>query len=485
MPSRHSLSFAPSPLDGHNALYTDLYELTMAQGYWRAGKADESACFDYFFRSNPFDGGFTVFSGVETLLHFMEAFEFDEDDLSYLEDQGLDPDFLATLDSMEMSVSLEAPSEGELVFPQETIVRVEGPLLQAQLLETALLNILNFESLIATKAARMRLAAGDRSLIDFGLRRAQGFGGIQASRAAISGGFDATSNVHSAFAHGLDPRGTQAHAWIQSFETELDAFRAYARTFPDATILLVDTYDTLDSGVPNAIQVARELEEQGHQLVGIRLDSGDLAYLSKRAREMLDEAGFEEVKIAASNQLDEHVIHSLLRQDAPIDVFGVGTQLVTAYDDAALDGVYKLAASGGEHRLKLSENPAKVNLPGRKQVLRLIDDEGKLYGDAICLAEEDAVSHMFDPEHPRVKNVTVEQYEQVPLLKPLWSEGEAARPVPDAVDTRSYVARQLDRLPDGHKRRQNPHIYKVGLSQNLLEARDHAIDVARQRNLES
>ncbi len=467
-------------LDRHAPLYTDLYELTMGQGYFEAGRAGREACFDYFFRSNPFDGGYVVFSGLERLVEILADYSFDDEALAYLRKQGLSERFVEHLADFEFTAELLAPREGEIVFPKEPIVRVCGSILEAQLVETVVLNVLNFESLIATKASRMRQTAGDRKLIDFGLRRAQGFGGMQASRSAVVGGFDATSNVLAGFCEGLEISGTQAHSWIQSFDSELEAFRTYARTFPDKTILLVDTYDTLDSGVPNAIRVARELEEQGHRLLGIRLDSGDLAYLAKRSREMLDEAGLEYVKIAASNQLDEHVIRSLDDQDAPIDVFGVGTQLVTAYDSPALDGVYKLAEYDGDGRIKLSETPKKINFPGQKQVLRLIDDAGAFYGDAIVRADESSIDHIYDPAHPTVRNVAVAEYTQEPLLEPAMCDGEIVADRHTAREAAEYARRRLARLPEGHRRFENPHRFKVGLSEALLQARDQAIEDARK-----
>jgi len=465
-------------LDPHQPLYTDLYELTMAQGYLEAGKADTEACFDYFFRDLPFDGGYVVFAGLQRLLGILEEFTVEDEALEFLGEQGLSDAFLDRLADFEFTAEVAAPREGELLFPKAPVVRVCGSMLEAQIVETVVLNVLNFESLIATKASRMRHSAGDRILADFGLRRAQGFGGLQASRSSMVGGFDSTSNVLSGFCDDVEISGTQAHSWIQSFETELEAFRAYARTFPDQTILLVDTYDTLESGVPNAITVAEELERRGHRLRGIRLDSGDLAYLAKRAREMLDDAGFEYVKIAASNQLDEHVIRSLIDQRAPIDIFGVGTQLVTAHDDPALDGVYKLSEFGGEGRLKLSETPEKINFPGKKQVYRLTDPDGYFYGDAIAQVGEDHVDHIYDPAHPTTKHVAVGDYDREPLLEPVMDDGERLADRRSADEAADYARQRLSRLPDEHQRFENPHIYKVGLSEQLLQARDRAIEDA-------
>ena len=461
------------------ALYTDLYQLTMAQGYFLEAKADQRACFDYFFRSNPFGGGYTVFSGISQVVELVSNFHFDDRAIDYLDGQGFKADFLDHLSSLDVQLEIKAPPEGEIVFPFEPVVRVRGPLLQAQLIETLLLNTLNFSSLIATKASRMRRVAGERKLIDFGLRRAQGMGALQASTAAYIGGFESTSNVLVGRNEKIPIAGTQAHSWIQSFDDELSAFRAYARQFPDQCILLVDTYDTLNSGVPNAIEVAGELREQGHELVGIRLDSGDLAYLSKKARQMLDDAGFPDVKIAASNQLDEYVIKSLIgEQDAAIDVFGVGTQLVTAYDDAALDGVYKLCEVDGDPRIKISENYEKVNFPSAKRVFRLIDDDGQFYGDAIALDGEQQVDHIYHPHDP-YKDVAVGDFKQQPLLETIIDGGEVVSALHDVDQAREYARHRLQYLPDEHQRFDNPHIYKVGLSQKLHELRHQTLRRAK------
>ncbi|MGH2567747.1 MAG: nicotinate phosphoribosyltransferase, partial [Bacteroidota bacterium] len=324
----------------HTALYTDFYQLTMAQGYFLTGKSETSAAFDYFFRENPFEGGYVVFAGLSDFLETLQDFRFAKDDLDYLAQVGLQEPFLRYLQQFQFRGTIHSVREGEVVFPVEPIVRVEGNIVETQIIETLLLNFLNFESLIATKAARIKFAAGSRRVVDFGLRRAQGLGGIFASKAAVLGGVEATSNLYTAYHWDLEVSGTQGHSWIQSFDDELSAFRKFAEIFPDRCVLLVDTYNSLRSGIPNAITVAKELESKGHRLVAIRLDSGDLAYLSKHARAMLDAAGLGYVKIVVSNQLDEYVIRSLLEQGAPVDVFGVGTHLVTGRNSPALDGVY-------------------------------------------------------------------------------------------------------------------------------------------------
>lgn len=468
------------PLADDAPLYTDLYELTMAQGYFLEGKAGQIGCFDYFFRKNPFGGGYVIFAGLSDLVEVLADFHFTDDALAYLSEQGFVDEFLDYLSKLEFGAELMAPVEGDVVFPFEPVIRVKGSILEAQIVETLLLNLVNFSSLIATKASRMRRVAGDRTLIDFGLRRAQGLGGLQASRAAIIGGFDSTSNVLAGCRDGIPISGTQAHSWIQSFDDELSAFRAYARHYPDKCILLVDTYDTLGSGIPNAIRVAQELRDDGHELVGVRLDSGDLAYLAKKSREMFDDAGFPDVKIAASNQLNEHVIKSLLHeQDAPIDVFGVGTNLVTAHDDPALDGVYKLCEVDGDPRIKISENIEKVNFPASKQVFRLIDDDGNFYGDAVALDDEERVDHIFHPYDP-YKDVAVDSFEQEPLLRPVMRDGEIVAELHDVNDAREYAQHRLAALPFEHQRFDNPHIYKVGLSRKLHELRHQTLKSARK-----
>ncbi|NGP88887.1 nicotinate phosphoribosyltransferase [Aliifodinibius halophilus] len=453
------------------ALYTDYYELTMAQGYYLAGRKDEQACFDYFFRDIPFEGGYVIFAGLSNLLNTLEHFEYHEDELAYLSKEGFRDDFLEYLRNFKLDVDIHAAKEGEVIFPRTPILRVEGSIIETQILETLLLNILNFESLIATKAARMKYAAGDHKVLDFGLRRAQGLGGIQASKAAIIGGVEATSNVYSSFVHNTPASGTMAHSWIQSFDDELTAFRKYAEYYPENCILLVDTYDTLASGVPNAITVAKELEEQGYKMKGIRLDSGDLAYFSRKARRQLDEAGLEYVKIAVSNQLDERLIKSLLSQKAPIDLFGVGTRLVTGHESPALDGVYKLSAIEDEPKLKISENIEKNTLPGRKKVLRYSSNDGTFYGDGILLKNEQDADTIFHPFYP-AKHADVTTYNAEPLLQPVMENGDIQIELPSPSQSAAYAQKRLAKLNPEHKRFENPHIYKVGISQKLMDLRD-------------
>jgi nicotinate phosphoribosyltransferase len=452
-------------------LYTDYYQLTMAKGYFKGGHHEDPACFDYFFRKIPFSGGYVVFAGLGELIQLLEGLRFSEEDLSYLRSIGFEEDFLDYLGGFRFRGSIYGMQEGEVVFPYEPILRVEGTLLETQLVETLVLNCLNFQSLIATKASRMRRSAGDRVLSDFGLRRAQSFGAMGASRAALIGGFNATSNVLAAKLYGVPPVGTMAHSYVESFPDELEAFRAYARIFPDQCTLLVDTYNTLKSGVPHAIQVAREMEQAGHRLKGIRLDSGDLAYLAKKARTMLDGAGLDYVKIVVSNQLDEFVIKSLLDQEAPIDIFGVGTNLVIGKPDGALDGVYKLASAGNRPRLKISENLKKITLPGEKRVLRYLDAEGRFYADCIVLRDESGSRRMVHPfEREKSLDLSGLSFEEV--FHCHMSDGKAVHgPIP-LDKLRERVQERIRQLPEEHKRFHYPHIYKVGVSENLSKLRD-------------
>lgn len=459
-----------------SATYTDQYELTMGQAYFLAGRKDETAVFDYFFRKNPFGGGYTIFAGLPDLLAVLEAFRFDKDDLRFLKAQSFHPDYLIYLEHFRFKGTIYSPSEGDLVFPTRPVLRVEGGLIETQLIETVLLNILNFQSLIATKASRIRLAARDCRLIDFGLRRAQGPGGYYASRAAVIGGFDATSNARAARDYGLEPSGTMAHSYIQSYESEVEAFRSFAAARPDDCVLLVDTYSTLNSGVPNAITVAKEMEKKGQRLKAIRLDSGDLSYLAQRSRAMLDEAGLHYVKIAASNQLDEYIIRSLINQGAPIDVFGVGTSLVTGQPDAALDGVYKLAKIGGLPVIKLSENVSKITLPDKKQVWRAINNKGLFFGaDVVGLEDETNIFEMHDPFLSH-QSFAIAASEMEPLLHPVMARGRIMYDPPSLSRTTQYVRERLEMLPGNYKRFENPHIYKVGISSRLRTLRDRLID---------
>jgi nicotinate phosphoribosyltransferase len=475
------------------ALATDLYQLTMAQAYTAAGKAEKEAAFHLFFRKNPFGGGFAVACGLARALDFLASFRFGARELDFLgglrgnDDRPLfDEAFLQRLASLRLALDVDAVPEGTVVFPYEPLVRVRGPILQAQLVETALLNLVNFETLIATKAARVCLAARGDPVVDFGLRRAQGLdGGLTASRAAFVGGCAATSNVLAGQLLGLPVRGTHAHSWVMAFDSEVEAFEAYARAQPNNCIFLVDTYDTLE-GVRRAVAVARRLRERGHEMVGIRLDSGDLAYLSVEARKILDQGGFAQAKIVASNDLDEHLIASLKEQGARIDVWGVGTRLVTGGDQASLGGVYKLAAvrdPGGpwQHRVKVSEQAAKTSNPGVQQVRRFSGEEGFLadviYDEQTPLPREPVI---VDPLDPTRRRRIPEGTPGEDLLVPLMRRGEPVYEPPPAEQARKRARAQLDRLHAGIKRFVNPHQYPVGLSLELHDLKTRLVLAARK-----
>lgn len=455
----------------NTALYTDQYELTMAQGYFYHGQKDITANFDYFFRKQPFNGGFVVFAGLSDLIPAINNFQFNQDEIEFLRANGFKKEFLQYLSNFKFTGNIYAMQEGEIVFPNQPILRIEANIIEAQVLETLVLNILNFESLIATKTARIKNVAGHRTVIDFGLRRAQALAGIHASKAAIIGGAQSTSNLYSAMNYGLKATGTMAHSWVQSFSDEYEAFSKFADTFPERCILLVDTYHTLKSGIPNAIKVAREMEHRDQKLFGVRLDSGDLSFLSKKARKMLDEAGLDYVKIAASNQLDEYVIQSLLNEGAPLDAFGVGTKLVTGGEDPALDGVYKLTLSDEKPRMKFSENIEKVILPGRKKTVRYIDQNEQFYADGILLENEKENNMIFHP-HQADKHTNVTSYRSEALLKPVVTQGKPVEYELDVYKISDYASARLAQLPAEHKRLKNPHEYKVGISQELMELRD-------------
>ena len=455
-------------------LYTDFYELTMAQGYFFHGKKDELASFDYFFRTNPFKGGFTVFAGLQDFLELLSNFTFSKTDIEYLKKLGLKNEFLNYLKDFKFSGDIFSVNEGEIVFPNEPILRVEGNIIECQIIESMLLNILNFESLIATKAFRIKQVSKQTTFSDFGLRRAQGFGALHASRAACIGGATSTSNVLAGKLFNIPVSGTQAHSWILSFDNELEAFRAFAKVHPDNTVLLVDTFNTLKAGIPNAIIVAKEMEKKGQRLKAIRLDSGDLAYLSKKARKMLDKAGLEYVKIVASNQLNEFVIKSLLNeQNAPIDAFGIGTELITGKSDAALDGVYKLSVLNGLPRMKFSENIEKVTLPGNKILYRFFDENGMFYRDGIMCKDENPanIQTLFHPVYPE-KNTEIANLKYELLLQKVVDDGTTVLKKKSPVNIHKYLTERAALIAEEHKRFISPHLYKVGISKKLMETRN-------------
>ena len=461
------------------SLLTDLYQLTMAYGYWRTGTAEREAVYQLFFRSNPFGGQYTVAAGLSHVVDYLGQLTFTGGDLAYLAQlAGADgqplfgPGFLDYLRQLEFRCDVDAVPEGTVVFPHEPLVRVRGPLLQCQIVETALLTLVNFQSLLATKAARVCAAARGDRVLEFGLRRAQGIdGGISASRAAFIGGCAATSNVLAGKLFDIPVRGTHAHSWVMSFDDELASFQAYARAMPNNCLFLVDTYDTPD-GVRRAVQVGRELRERGFQLNGIRLDSGDLAQLSIEARRILDDAGFPGAVIVASNDLDEYEIDRLKRNGAKIDVWGVGTRLATAYDQPALGGVYKLAAirspeGDWQYKLKLSEQPIKVSNPGILQVRRF--SQGRhilndvIYDQQTGIAENPKAVDLEDGSLTTVS--TASRFED--LLVPVFREGRTVYNPPSANDARARARVGLDQLPETVKRLEGARRYPVGLEERL------------------
>jgi nicotinate phosphoribosyltransferase len=474
------------------ALLTDLYELTMAYGYWKSGTANKESVFHLIFRKAPFQSGFTLACGLSAAIEYLREYRFQESDLTYLATvEGRDhkplfePAFLDYLRHLRFECDVDAVPEGTVVFPQEPLLRVQGSILQAQLVETALLNMLNFQSLIATKAARVCLAAEGEPVVEFGLRRAQGVdGGLTASRAAYLGGCVGTSNVLAGKLYGIPVSGTHAHSWVMSFDSELEAFAAYAKAMPNNCIFLVDTFNTLE-GVRHAVEIGQRLRAQGHDLAGIRLDSGDLAFLSIEARKILDAAGFTQTAIVASNDLDEHIIASLKQQGATIRVWGVGTKLVTAYDQPALGGVFKLSAirePGGpwQHKVKLSEQAAKTTNPGILQVRRF-RSETEFIGDAIYDTSEPQPKAwtIVDPlDLTRRKHFSPETPSE-DLLVPVFRAGRLVYKTPTLEESRQRVQAQLAMLHPGIKRAVNPHQYPAGLELSLHELKTKLVLQAR------
>lgn len=457
-------------------LLTDLYQLTMMQGYLQHGYDDREAVFDLYFRNIPNSGGYAIAAGLAQVVEYIEDLHFTEEDIEYLRGLSLfTGEFLEALKSFRFSGDIDAVPEGTPVFPYEPLVRVKARLFEAQLVETTLLNLINFETLIATKAFRVYTAAGGGSIAEFGLRRAQGpDAGVLGARAAFIGGCQSTSNVLAGQKYGVPVSGTQAHSWIQCFPSELEAFRAYAKSFPDQCLLLVDTYNVLKSGVPNAIKVGLELEAEGHQFLGIRIDSGDLTYLSREARLMLDEAGLYDAKIVGSNDLDEHTIWAIRAQGAPIDAWGVGTHLITSKDTPALGGVYKLCAEGKDGvfvpRLKVSENVTKITNPGIKKVVRFYDQGGKAMADLIALEDEhfEGPLTIFDPLETWKKK-TLTNYTTKELLKPIFRNGKRVYDLPPLQEIQIYAQKEMNTLWDEVKRLTNPHRYIVDLSSKLYD----------------
>ncbi|GEO58783.1 nicotinate phosphoribosyltransferase [Companilactobacillus bobalius] len=470
-------------------LHTDYYELNMMYTYWKKGLHNRRAVFEVYFRSLPFDNGFAVFAGLEHVVDYLKNLSFSDSDIEYLREYGeYDEEFLRWLKDMQFSCTVRSALEGDLVFNEEPILQVEGPLAQCQLIETAILNMVNFQTLIATKAARIKTVCGDDPVMEFGSRRAQEVdAAIWGTRAAYIAGFDATSNVLAGKLFGIPISGTHAHALVQTYRNEYEAFKAYATTHKDC-VFLVDTYDTLKSGVPSAIKVAKEMGDKIN-FAGVRIDSGDMAYISKRVRKQLDEAGFPNAKIYASNDLDEKTVLNLKMQDAKIDVWGIGTKVITAFDQPALGAVYKLVSIEDNRgnmmdTLKLSSNAAKISTPGKKQVWRITNNRknDKSEGDYVTFWNEDPREHsslyMFHPQYTYI-NKTVEDFQAKPLLHDIFVDGKLVYDLPNVKDIKKYCMSNLDSLWDEYKRILNPQVYPVDLSSKLYSHKMKYIEKIR------
>ncbi|PLS05641.1 nicotinate phosphoribosyltransferase [Neobacillus cucumis] len=475
--------------DDSLSLHTDLYQINMAETYWRDGIHNKRAVFELFFRKLPFGNGYAVFAGLEKVIQFIQGFHFSEEDLEYLKNEvGYKDDFLDYLKNMRFTGTIRAMQEGELVFGNEPILRVDAPLGEAQIIETALLNIVNYQTLIATKASRIKQVVGDAVAMEFGTRRAQEMdAAIWGTRAAYLAGFDSTSNVRAGKLFGVPVSGTHAHAMVQAYKDEYTAFHKYAETHKDC-VFLVDTYDTLRLGVPNAIKVAKELGDKIN-FIGIRLDSGDLAYLSKEARKMLDKAGFPEAKIVASSDLDEYTIMSLKGQGARIDSWGIGTKLITAYDQAALGAVYKIVAIEDENgeledTIKISSNPVKVTTPGMKRIYRIINNTNHhAEGDYIAMEDEvlpEKRLRMFHPTHTFINKI-VTNFTAKELHVDIFKNGELVYEAPCLEEARDYLKQNLDALWDEYKRTMNPEEYPVDLSQKCWDNKMRNIEEVKEK----
>ena len=469
-------------------MLTDFYELTMANGYFENGMGNTISYFDLFFRNVPENGGFAIMAGLDQAIDYMNNLKFDDDDIEFLRSKGIFcEEFLTYLKNFEFKCDVWAIPEGTPIFPNEPVMTVRGPAIQAQFVETMLLICINHQSLIATKANRIVRAAEGRPVMEFGSRRAQGFdGAIYGARAAYIGGCCGTACTITDKEMGTPALGTMAHSWIQMFDSELEAFRAYAKSYPKGTTLLVDTYNVLKSGVPNAITVFKEMRARGEKPAGIRIDSGDITYLSKRARQMLDDEGFPDVKIVASNSLDEYIIRDILMQGAKIDSFGVGERLITSKSEPVFGGVYKLAAieKDGEiiPKIKVSENVTKITNPDFKEVWRLFDTStGKAIADVLtCRGEviDDTRPYViFDPEHT-YKRKLLSNFSAVKLMERIFDGGKCVYASPSAEDIKAYCAAQLDTLWDELKRFEYPHKYYVDLSQKLWDKKNKLLEKA-------
>lgn len=477
--------------DDSLTMHTDLYQINMMQVYFNQGIHNKQAVFEAYFRKQPFENGYAVFAGLERLVRYLQDLKFTETDLAYLRDMGYPEDFLTYLADFKLEITVRSAREGDLVFANEPIFQVEGPLAQCQLIETAVLNIINFQTLIATKAARIKAVIEDEPLLEFGTRRAQEMdAAIWGTRAAVVGGADGTSNVRAGKIFGIPVLGTHAHALVQTYGDDYKAFKAYAETHYDC-VFLVDTYDTLRVGVPAAIAVAKEFGDKIN-FKGVRLDSGDMAYQSKKVRQQLDEAGFPDAKIYASNDLDENTILNLKMQKAKIDVWGVGTKLITAYDQPALGAVYKIVSIEDDNgqmvdTIKLSGNAEKVSTPGKKQVWRITSREkGKSEGDYITYSDVDVNQmdevFMFHPVYTYI-NKTVRDFDAVPLLVDIFQDGQLVYDLPTLAEIQAYGRQQYDQLWDEYKRILNPQPYPVDLAQDVWDNKMALIDSLRKKAL--
>ena len=471
-------------------MLTDLYQLTMMNGYFKSNIHEDILVFDMFFRKNPSSGGYTIIAGIEQVIDYIENLKFSEEDIDYLRSLNLfGEDFLSYLINFKFTGEIYAVREGTIMFPNEPIVRVKAPAVEAQLIETAILNMVNFQSLIATKASRVCYSANGDPVMEFGLRRAQGpDAGLYGARAAVIGGCVGTSNVLTGQEFELPILGTHAHSWVQKFPTELEAFRAYATTYPDKTMLLIDTYNTLESGLPNAIKVFDELRANGHEPLGVRIDSGDLEYLSKEIRKILDDAGYPNVKITASNDLDEYAISTLKSQGAKIDIWGVGTKLITSSDWPSLGGVYKLSAAmeNGElvPKIKLSEDPQKINNPGYKRVVRIYNiTTNKAEADLMMLADETIDESkplkVFHPVYTWKTKIFYNYYTK-DLLEPLFIDGKLATNRYKVKEIKEYAQQEKDSFWPQYLRISSPERYKVDLSEKLWELKNELIEMRKK-----
>lgn len=476
--------------DDSLALHTDLYQINMSESYWADGMHERKAVFELFFRKLPFGNGYAIFAGLERVLDYLKNFSFSDSDLAYLKEEvGYQDDFLDYLKTVRFTGNIYSVVEGELVFQNEPLLRIEAPLVEAQLIETALLNIVNYQTLIATKASRIKQIVKDERVMEFGTRRAQEMdAAIWGTRAAYIGGLEATSNVRAGKKFGIPVAGTHAHSMVQAYKDEYEAFHSYAKRHKDC-VFLVDTYDTLKSGVPTAIRVAQELGDKIN-FQGIRLDSGDIAFLSKEARKMLDAAGYPDAQIVVSNDLDEYTILNLKAQGARVDAWGIGTKLITAYDQPALGAVYKIVSIENEHgemedTIKISANAEKVTTPGRKKVYRIIDREnGKSEGDYIAMHDEDPASEdhlkMFHPVHTFVSKF-VSNFDAVDIHQQVVKDGEIIYDNPPIQQMQAYAQENLGLLWDEYKRSLNPEEYPVDLSQKCWDNKMRNIQEVQDR----